>query len=940
MPILEANDRVNNKKKEPGSDQGRRQFLKLGTYSVAVSCLPISACMFNQPELPLSYFDPTPPKDWSKSPGQARFRVEGFAKVTGQKIFARDFRARDFPSWPNHERSALILRSTQVDKVMAGINLSMLPNNLKPLTVVEGGAVTGEGSKKNQQLKANGIVKTVTLAGLTYPFLVQTNTTADFFGQPVAILIFENAKVARRANKILQFNEEVVVYGGASSPTPFAASKTFPCSDDTPNAYFPCTEYVRVVEGSEQQFSYASDNSDANYQEEVTAWRAKINQTIKEKEKSGQWQGIEREYSTQAMDPMFMEPESGLAWFDSGSGELNLILGTQSPDGDISECASLFDVNGAPIKPSAITLYSCYPGGGFGGRDKSYFTFYLALAAAFTNGQPVRLAYDRFEQFQYGLKRHACSMRQQFYANKKTNQFEAVVNDLRFDGGGRKNLSPYVASLAALCAGNGYEFSMASIRAHAYHSTSISGGSQRGFGGPQAFLALESAIDEWCKKYRKNIFDVRRKNVLEKDGLTVVGGPVMNAPRFHEILNIAESHPLWKTRNKIKPKDSNVKYGVGFAMSMQAFGTSGDGLMGYTGIDATGKINVITNAVDMGNGSATTLAVVPYKALGKNANDIEMGQAAFFNSLDLTYGGKVDQWNNPRWVKKLTGSSSACLTAFHQVHAVEASSEALVKISIIPGAVKIWQQQGQQASAQGTYVNEEGVHCPGCTSLSLTQVAGQLGALGLPQGILAHAYFQGTWVKANYDVNGASYQLPIDAMGLDMGNGVVELVDRKNTQPVTKASASYARTVYAPCGNLIAVEVNKKTGAVKVVDSVTILNSGPLITPQLVEGQSEGGLAMAIGYTLMEDVPLDASGPANGKWNLNQYHVPLAKDVPFERQQLICLDPLPHETAARGIAEAVMCSVSPAIINAIDDAIDKRFYDLPVTPSKIKAALS
>lgn len=934
MKTLEVND-VNDKK---GIE--RRKFLKLSTYTVAVSCLPMSACVFYQPTLPLSYFDPTPPKDWSKSPGKARFRVEGFAKVTGQKIFARDFRSKDFPSWPNEEQSAIVLRATLVDRVMSGVNLSMLPDKLKPLMVVEGGAVSGDGNNKVQQLKAGGVVKSVTLAGLTFPFFVTTNTTADFFGQPVAMLIFANAKIARKAKKIIQFNDDVILYGADSHPQPFEGSSSFPCSSDIKNAYSPCTEYVRVVEGSEQKFSYASDNADPQYEKEVTVWRDNIDKTINAKVKSGQWQGIDRQYSTQAMDPMFMEPESGLAWFDPRSTELNLILGTQSPDGDISECASLFDVTDAPIKPSSISLYSCYPGGGFGGRDKSYFTFYLAIAAAFTDGKPVRLAYDRFEQFQYGLKRHACSMRQQFYANKKTGQFEAIVNDLSFDGGGRKNLSPYVASLAALCAGNGYEFSMASIRAHAFHSVSISGGSQRGFGGPQAFLALESAVDEWCKKYRKNIFDVRRKNILKKDGLTVVGGPVMNAPRFNEILDIAENHPLWKNRQKNKKnQDKNIEYGVGFAMSMQAFGTSGDGLMGYVGIDATGKIKVITNAVDMGNGSATTLAVVPYKKLGRNASDIEMGQAAFFNSLDLTDEPKEVQWDNPRWVKKLTGSSSACLTAFHQVHAVQASSEALAQISIIPAAVKIWQQNGQQANAQGTYIDEKGVHCPNCTSLSLTQVAGQLGALGLPQGILAHAYFQGTWVKANYDVNGASYQLPIDAMGLDMGGGVIELVNRKDTVPVTKASASYARTVYAPCGNLIAVQVNKKTGDVKVVDSVTILNSGPLITPQLVEGQSEGGLAMAIGYTLLEDIPLDASGPANGKWNLNQYHVPLANDVPFDRQELICLDPLPHETAARGIAEAVMCSVSPAIINAIDDAIDKRFYDLPVTPEKIKAAL-
>ncbi len=48
---------------------------------------------------------------WSGPPGKARYRIDGYAKVTGQKIYARDFRSRDMKGWPTAERSAYVLRS-------------------------------------------------------------------------------------------------------------------------------------------------------------------------------------------------------------------------------------------------------------------------------------------------------------------------------------------------------------------------------------------------------------------------------------------------------------------------------------------------------------------------------------------------------------------------------------------------------------------------------------------------------------------------------------------------------------------------------------------------------------------------------------------------------------------------------------------------------------
>ena len=73
---------------------------------------------------------------WSGPPGQARYRIEGVPKVTGQKIYARDFRSRDMPGWPAQERMAMILRADRVDRSFGGIDLSMLPAPLQPQRVI------------------------------------------------------------------------------------------------------------------------------------------------------------------------------------------------------------------------------------------------------------------------------------------------------------------------------------------------------------------------------------------------------------------------------------------------------------------------------------------------------------------------------------------------------------------------------------------------------------------------------------------------------------------------------------------------------------------------------------------------------------------------------------------------------------------------------------
>lgn len=91
-------------------------------------------------------------------------------------------------------------------------------------------------------------------------------------------------------------------------------------------------------------------------------------------------------------------------------------------------------------------------------------------------------------------------------------------------------------------------------------------------------------------------------------------------------------------------------------------------MFGMVQILPDGNLRVITPYTDMGNGAATTLGLAPAEFLGQNAQTIAMSEIAPFNALGLTTKSPSSA---PNWVRYNYGSSSACLGAFHQYHAVK-----------------------------------------------------------------------------------------------------------------------------------------------------------------------------------------------------------------------------------------------------------------------------
>ncbi len=887
------------------------------------------------PDTPTQPHAPPGAPDWSGGPGRARFRIDGLAKVTGQKIYARDFRAADMPGWPHSERMALILRATQPGRVFAGLDLARLQaaDAVPLLTITQ--APLADYPWPQRDLASLNLQLPFSTAGANgiKQLLVPPGTAPQFFGQPVAILVFADQNAFRRAKRALQFEPGVVRAGDAVPPEPAAPY--------TPTTYLTRYEAPGLAPFSQVQVGvesdpYAPDSAAQPWNSTAKALRGRIDARLADPALL-QLGGT---YSTQVLDPMFMEPEAGLAWLDRrGEGTLSLVLGTQATNGDAGDSLAMFGGAGCPVSVKTVALHSCYPGGGFGGRDVSTFPPLLAVTAALADG-PVRIAQDRYEQFQGGLKQLGSAITQHIAVDPSSGRFVAFGSSQVLAAGGQNNYSQFVAMLAGYCGLSGYDIRQARVDAVAQPSTGVVAGSMRGFGGPQASFAVETLVDEVAVALGRDPIELREANALREGDRTITGAPLAQTMRLREICRLARSHPLWRERAAVKARKARegVRYGVGFALANQAYGTGTDGVMAEVSLDAAGRLAVRSNCVDMGNGSATTLALSTAGWLGHNAHDIVMGDVGSFNALALNYtpGGS---YADPQWTASFSMSSSACLTAFHQVHVTEQASRVLFEAGLLPAAAALWGVP--LARLQGRTRWDAGhLTAPGLTPLALPALAAEVHRAGLVAGAMVHGVYQGAWVSATYAVpTGEALLLPLDGLSLRAGGQPQwAAVPRQDVIPPDPVAKLYGRSLYAPSGALVAVEIGPKSAEPRVVAVELWVDAGRVLQPDLLLGQAQGGIAMGIGYALLEKLPLEAGGAGDGRWNLDRYHVALSSDVPLGRLHVTTL--ASDEPTAKGIAEAVLCPIAPAIGNAIAHATGKRLRALPITAADIEKASS
>ena len=134
------------------------------------------------------------------------------------------------------------------------------------------------------------------------------------------------------------------------------------------------------------------------------------------------------------------------------------------------------------------------------------------------------------------------------------------------------------------------------------------------------------------------------------------------------------------------------------------------------------------------------------------------------------------------------------------------------------------------------------------------------------------------------------------------------------------------------------VEVDTETGEFKVTRLVNLVDVGKAINPAIVETQISGATIMQLGFTLTECMNFDAGQVTNA--SLADYKIPGIRDVPLAMEnEAVDAKQKNGPFGAKGVGESGTFGVSPAIANAIDDAVGVRLTSLPLTAEAVYRAL-
>jgi CO/xanthine dehydrogenase Mo-binding subunit len=289
---------------------------------------------------------------------------------------------------------------------------------------------------------------------------------------------------------------------------------------------------------------------------------------------------------------------------------------------------------------------------------------------------------------------------------------------------------------------------------------------------------------------------------------------------------------------------------------------------------------------------------------------------------------------------------------------VAEAARIVYRFGLWPAAVALWGQGVLGGQAIGEFLRSEDGRFPagtltaaGMEPLPLARLAAKAHEMGLVTTAMVHGFNRWSWAVAAFEILGVRWEAPIDALAVQYGRGAglerrasldpggFHVLDRISVRFPDTRFQRFGTNYVAACGSLAAVEIERSTGTVGIVDAYSVFECGRALVPEAVSAQAQGGFAQGVGFALTEYLPLLEGGPGSGDWNLDRYRVPRASDLPLWNLEIEILPSLGPTDVPKGIAEVVMIPIAPALLNAIYDATGRRFTSVPVTTAAIKEAL-
>jgi CO/xanthine dehydrogenase Mo-binding subunit len=583
---------------------------------------------------------------------------------------------------------------------------------------------------------------------------------------------------------------------------------------------------------------------------------------------------VEGVYESPAQAHAYLETNGALAEFDA-AGKVTVWSCTQSV---FKVQAAVSEALGLPM--AKVRAVATRIGGGFGGKAEPGTQIVAALLAQAT-GRPVKVVLARDEDFTMMRARHPAKVRVKTGA-KKDGTLVAREFDATYDAGAYADDSPGVMGFGVLMARGPYRVPHVRSVGRAVYTNKLRTGAFRGFGNPQTAFASEANLDDLADKLGMDPLELRLKNAM-RAGDTWVGGQKVEACGQVECLEKLRAAADWARRRKAPAARPGKKRGIGVACLAHISGVLATSAIVRLLEDGSFSLN--TGAVDIGQGSDTTLAQICAAALKVPVERI--------NLVNPDTDASPYNWG--------TGASRVTYTVGR---AVASASD----------------QVGEQIKQRAAMIFE-------CAPADLElREGGMVGVKGVPGKVLPYGAVAGF---SHYVAGGpiiGTVALMFDGPGFDPKRALMRGV------PFSNLGA------YVFGAQAVEVEIDELTGQVEVVEVWSAHDVGKAINPQSVEGQIQGGVVQGIGYALTEELEWDGGRVVNPTFM--DYKIPGALDVPHAIHPIIVEHPeASGPFGAKGVGEPGLIGVGPAIRNAIAHALGKRLAVMPFTPERVWTAM-
>ena len=586
-------------------------------------------------------------------------------------------------------------------------------------------------------------------------------------------------------------------------------------------------------------------------------------------------------YQTGFVEHAYIEPESVTVIPDRMRRELTVLGCSQAPYNLRLSMARMLNIPIAQVivKPSVI-------GGSFGGKIESVES--LAVRAgliALRTGRPAQYTLTREESIRESYKRHPIDFDIQLGA-KRDGTLCAMKVEAIGDAGAYINMSPPVMYKTATLGPGPYRIANVDYNATSVMTNNVHTGSMRGFGTPQAIFALENAMDELAEKLNMSPTELRRKNLLQNGDVSPCG----HLLDFHEVsirsvmekvaeeLGFDEKFARYSAQNK---DGRRIRRGVGIAVSMRgaSIGADGNGFdvaRAFIEVLDDGSVNVDLGLTELGQGLRTCQSQMVAEGMG-----VAFERICF---------GHTDTSRSP--------ATGACIASRSTLLGGGALKDASDKVHAIM-ARALARKFGK--STEGIIFAEDRVRFAD-VDLSFGEAA-----------------------KICYDL----CETPIA-----VGTYVVPRLNWNEHEGYGEPFYTYTYSCHAA-----EVEVDLDTGSVEVIRMVGCHDMGRAINPAMAIGQVYGGLAMAQGMALLEDLGHNTKTSALKNLNFEDYLIPTVLDVPDDNLPILDEHPDPRsafggrslgEPATEPGAGALICAVNhalgyPGLIRELPADLDRVF---------------